>query len=144
MKLLKKSECHASIQIVLCIFIFKLIIFKSIIQFLCVISIIIVFAPTILRRFRHGAYTRETKWDYWRSQQTIRLQGSPLQEVERKDLFYLSLLRVAYILTKKMLLPMRWVMKNVVSIKKKYISIQKMNIIELPCWSYLWLLWYSL
>ena len=27
----------------------------------CVISIIIVIAPTILRRFNHGAYTRKTK-----------------------------------------------------------------------------------
>ena len=62
LNLLKESECRASVQIVLCnSFLYTNNIQKYYSVSRYVISIIIVIAPTILRRFNHGAYTRETK-----------------------------------------------------------------------------------
>ena len=56
------DKYRASVQIVLCnSFLYTNNIHKYYLVSRCVISIIIVIAPTILRRFNHGAYTRETK-----------------------------------------------------------------------------------
>ena len=62
LNLLKESECRASVQIVL----YNSFLYTNNIQKYysisrCVISIIIVITLTILRRFNHGAYTRENK-----------------------------------------------------------------------------------
>ena len=100
---------------------------------LCVISIIIVSAPTDLRRFN--------TWNLHKRNQMSLLEISTnpfaLREPtsrggkERPSFTWFFSKSPTSSLTSihQKFLPMRWVRKNIVSIKKEYVSIQKINII---------------